>query len=92
MKEIQVPTPSVLRNLDVQIHVTRPNLGVSIPHYSTIRTIPFVPKMNIPEMTLNTSFIELEKKIPEESLRVKGWNYINEISSSLLKKLKFKIE
>ncbi len=92
IKEIQVPTPSVLRNLDVQIHVTRPNLGVSIPHYSTIRTIPFVPKMNIPEMTLNTSFIELEKKIPEESLRVKGWNYINEISSSLLKKLKFKIE
>lgn len=92
MKEIQVPTPSVRRNLDIQTFVTRPNLDVSLPHYSTIRTIPFVPKMNIPEMTLKTSLIELDKKIPEESLRVKGWNYINDITSSLFKKLKSTIE
>ena len=84
MKEIQVPTPSVRRDLDIQAHVIRPNSSGSIPHYSTIRTIPFVPKMNIPELTLNTSFIELEKKIPE----IKGWNYINEVTSSLFNKLK----
>lgn len=88
IKEILVPAPSFNRNLEIQTKVSRPDLKVSIPHYSTVRTIPFVPKMNIPELVINSSFIELYKKIPEDSLTVKGWKYINEITSTLFKRFK----
>lgn len=92
MKEIQVPTPSLKRTLSIETNVSRPDLCVSAPQYSTIRTIPFVPKMNMPELIVKPSFVDLIKKIPDEPLSVKGWKYINSVTSSLFSILKKSIK
>ena len=92
MEEILVPTPSLKRTLSIETNISRPDLSASVPHYSTIRTIPFVPKMNMPDLKIKPSVIDLSKQIPDESISVKGWNYIKDITSSLFNILKSSIK
>lgn len=91
MKEIQVPTPSLKRNLDISTHVTRVDFSTSLPHYPTIRTIPFVPEMKIPNIVIQSPMVGLYKKIPDKSSLIQGLKRINKITENLYVQLENKI-